>query len=131
MRVFCRGDAGVATTVKVRRRRRPYRKHLRSDILVSRMISLGIDIGGSSVKLALVDGAGQTAWQTQSEPYAQPTRQQLADSIRAAIAGRFDARGAAVGVCVPGTRGRGSHTVLQSINLPALNGLNLDELVRQ
>src|SRR5206468_2885317 len=33
--------------------------------------------------------------------------------------------------CVPGTRGRGSHTVLQSVNLPALNGLNLDELVRQ
>src|SRR5438046_4756753 len=95
------------------------------------MISLGIDIGGSSVKLALVDGAGQTAWKTQSEPYAQPTREQLADTIRAAIAGRFDPREAAVGFCVPGTRGRGSHTVLQSVNLPALNGLNLDELVRQ
>jgi predicted NBD/HSP70 family sugar kinase len=95
------------------------------------MTSLGIDIGGSSVKLALVGDAGETVWKSQSAAYAQPTRQQLAEAIRSTVAGRFAPRGAAVGVCVPGTRTRGSHVVLQSVNLPALNGLNLHELVRE
>src|SRR3954470_973688 len=94
------------------------------------MISLGIDIGGSSVKLALVRD-GQTVWKSQSETYTRPTRQQLADVIRNAIAGRFDPAGAAVGICVPGTRALGSHTVIRSVNVPALDGLNLDQLVRE
>lgn len=94
------------------------------------MTSLGIDVGGSSVKLALVDDNEQTLWQTQSESYAQPTREQLADVIRNAIAGRFQA-GGAVGICVPGTRDLVKRTVIQSVNLPALNGLQLDELVAE
>ena len=94
------------------------------------MNSLGIDIGGSSVKLALVRD-DQTLWRTQSATYARPTRAQLADVIRAAIASRFDPAGAAaVGICVPGTRGLGSHTVIRSVNIPALDGLDLDALVR-
>src|SRR5438067_2046591 len=93
------------------------------------MISLGIDIGGSSVKLALVRD-DQTLWKTQSETYARPTRQQLAEVIRNALAGRFDPSGAAVGICVPGTRALASHTVVRSVNIPALDGLDLDALVR-
>ena len=96
-------------------------------ILSARMTSLGIDVGGSSVKLAAVRD-GQTLWQTQSETYSQPTREQLADVICKAIAGRFEA-GGAVGICVPGTRDLARRTVVQSVNLPALNGLALDELV--
>ena len=93
------------------------------------MTSLGIDVGGSSVKLALVRD-GQSLWQAQSETYTQPTRQQLAAAIRAGIAGRFEA-GGAVGICVPGTRDLVKRTVIQSVNLPALNGLQLDELVAE
>src|SRR4051812_40190466 len=93
------------------------------------MSSLGIDIGGSSVKLALVRD-DQTLWKSQSETYARPTRQQLADVIRTAIARRFDPAGAAVGICVPGTRELGSHTVTRSVNIPALDGLDLNALVR-
>jgi predicted NBD/HSP70 family sugar kinase len=91
------------------------------------MDSLGIDVGGSSVKLALVRG-GETVWQTQSETYSKPTAQQLAAAIRAAVNGRFPS-GAVAGICVPGLRNAGGRTVLLSVNLPALNGLNLDELV--
>ena len=94
------------------------------------MISLGIDIGGSSVKLALVDGE-RTLWKAQSANYTQQTREQLAAVIRDAIAGRFDPRGAAAGICVPGTRALRSHTVIRSVNLPALDGLDLDQLVRE
>src|SRR5438128_1348371 len=98
-------------------------------MLATHMISLGIDVGGSSVKLALVEGE-RTIWKTQSEPYTHPTREQLAAAIRKSIAGRFDPARAAVGICVPGTRQRGSHIVDQSVNVPALDRLNLDELVR-
>ena len=92
------------------------------------MTSLGIDVGGSSVKLASIDATGQTLWQQQSDTYTQPTRQQLAAVIRKAVAGRFEG-GGTVGICVPGTRDPAKRTVIQSVNLPALNGLQLDELV--
>jgi len=102
------------------------------------MTSLGIDVGGSSVKLAQVGENGQTLWQTQSRTYAHPTRQQLAAVIRDAIAGRFGpgaggagGAGGAVGICVPGTRDLVKRTVIQSVNLPALNGLGLDDLVAE
>lgn len=92
------------------------------------MISLGIDVGGSSVKLAAVrDGAA--LWQVQSQTYSHPTREQLAAVIREAVAGRFGASDI-VGICVPGRRDAGGRTVILSVNLPALNGLNLDALVR-
>jgi predicted NBD/HSP70 family sugar kinase len=92
------------------------------------MISLGIDVGGSSVKLALVR-EDEILWQAQSNTYSQPTRQQLAGAIRKVIDGRFNPSGAAVGICVPGTRDLIQRTVIQSVNLPALNGLKLDDLV--
>ena len=92
------------------------------------MASLGIDIGGSSVKLALID-QDQVLWQAQSETYVQPTPQQLAGVMRKAIEGRFEPTGAAVGICVPGTRDLAKRIVIQSVNLPALNGLRLDDLV--
>ena len=95
------------------------------------MKSLGIDVGGSSVKLALLEDDGQPLWKTQSRGYTRPSRQELAVAIADAIAGRFDAAGAAVGICVPGQRKRGSHTVIRSVNLPALDGLELDALVRE
>jgi predicted NBD/HSP70 family sugar kinase len=94
------------------------------------MTSLGIDVGGSSVKLALVHDNGQTLWQTQTDTYAHPTREQLADVIAKAIAGRFEA-GGTVGICVPGTRDPVKRAVVQSVNLPALNGLQLDDLVTE
>ena len=94
------------------------------------MASLGIDVGGSSVKLAFVDHNRQTLWQTQTDSYTQPTRAQLAAVIRKAVAGRFEG-GSAVGICVPGTRDIIKRTVIQSVNLPALNGLQLDELVAE
>ena len=95
------------------------------------MTSLGIDVGGSSVKLAIIDDTGNTLWQTQSQSYTKPTREQLAGVIRKAIAGRFSGGGGAVGICVPGTRDVARRMVIQAVNLPALEGLRLDELVAE
>lgn len=93
------------------------------------MKSLGIDVGGSSVKLAMVQD-GKTLWQTQSEIYSRPTRQQLSDAIRKSVAGRFE-DGCAVGICVPGRRDESGRTVVLSVNIPSLNGLKLDDLVNE
>ncbi len=90
------------------------------------MVSLGIDVGGSSVKLAVVNSRS-TLWQQQSGVYSNPTREQLAAAIRDAVGGRFD--DGVVGICVPGRREPGGRTVELSVNIPALNGLRLDDLV--
>jgi predicted NBD/HSP70 family sugar kinase len=91
------------------------------------MTSLGIDVGGSSVKLAAVRD-GQTLWQTQTDGYKQPSSDELVAVIGKAIGGRFE-RGGVVGICVPGTRDLAKRIVIRSVNLPALNGLKLDDLV--
>ncbi len=91
------------------------------------MISLGIDVGGSSVKLAATDH-GQVLWTAQSEPYSRASKEQLVVSIQRAAAGKWK-NISAVGICVPGRLDRVRRMITLSVNLPSLNGLRLDELV--
>ena len=49
------------------------------------MISIGIDIGGTSVKMAAIEN-GKTLWTGQSPFYSRPTTDQLYDAILRAIA---------------------------------------------
>ena len=93
------------------------------------MVSLGIDVGGSSVKLAAINSGTSALWEQQSGNYSHPTRDQLAGAIRDAIGGRF--ADGIVGICVPGRRAPGGRTVQLSVNIPALNGMKLDDLVRE
>ena len=89
--------------------------------------SLGIDIGGTSVKLAAVRGA-EVLWTARSSAYQRPTREQLAEAIRTAGAGSAnDVQ--SVGVCVPGLLDDDRRTVRHSVNVPGLDGARLDELV--
>jgi glucokinase len=91
------------------------------------MISLGIDVGGSSVKVALL-ADGVLAWTAQSERYADPTAAQLSAAIAQAVAGR--ATGVeAVGLCVPGILDDRQTKIALSVNLPKLNGLPLADVV--
>ena len=88
---------------------------------------LGIDIGGTSVKLAAVrDGA--VLWTARGVPYARPGAGQIAAAARQALAGR-SADVEAVGVCAPGLMADDRRTVKQSVNLPGLDGVRLDDLV--
>jgi predicted NBD/HSP70 family sugar kinase len=91
------------------------------------MISLGIDVGGSSVKVAgLVDG--RVAWTGQSSRYADPSADDLAKAISEAIGGRAaDAR--AVGLCVPGLLDEAKSKIVLAVNLPRLNGIALRDIV--
>lgn len=91
------------------------------------MISLGIDVGGSSVKLA-ASANGQVLWTAHSESYSRATKEQLVDAIHCAAAGRTK-NISTVGICVPGRLDRGRRMIVLSVNLPSLNDLRLDDLV--
>jgi glucokinase len=89
---------------------------------------LGVDVGGTSVKIAAVEGA-RVAWTGQSPFYARPTTEQLINAINAAAAGRAD-RADGVGLCVPGLQDKVARKVILSVNVPGLNNVSLDELIR-
>jgi predicted NBD/HSP70 family sugar kinase len=93
------------------------------------MSSLGIDIGGTSVKLACVE-EGRVLWTARSAPYERPSREELARAIAHAAAGRTQ-EVHEIGLCVPGVMDDDGRTVRQSVNVPGLDGVRLDELVAE
>jgi glucokinase len=96
------------------------------------MDGIGIDIGGTSVKLAAVGRDGRVAWTARSSTYSGPDAEGLAAAIREAAGGRIEPGAigrAAVGLCVPGLMNDEKTVVRQSVNVPGLNGVRLDELV--
>ncbi len=93
------------------------------------MTSLGIDIGGTSVKLAAVRD-GQVLWTGQSSTYEFPSTQRLIDAIREADAGRCAHLGKVpVGLCVPGLLDKPTRTITLAVNVPGLVGIVLDDLI--
>ena len=96
------------------------------------MDAIGIDIGGGSVKVAVIDGSGNVLWTGRSRSYIRPSSEELVAAIREA-AWPGDVRGriihAAAGVCVPGLMDAGGLVVRRSVNVPGLEGLRLDELI--
>src|SRR5437868_4738221 len=94
--------------------------------------SLGIDVGGTSVKLAAFDARAQRAlWTSQSPFYARPTTEQLIGAIRAAADGRVAAGETfdVAGLCVPGLYDSGRRMITLSVNVPGLMNVVLDDLV--
>src|SRR3954447_18293656 len=91
------------------------------------MRAVGIDIGGTSVKAAgVIDG--EVVWTGASAPYARPSLNELSAASVAAIGGRacdVDR----IGLCVPGLLDGARRRITLSVNVPALNGLDLNELV--
>lgn len=90
-------------------------------------ISLGIDIGGTTVKSAALR-EGAVIWTGRSERYVRPAADQLVDAVRQACA-LLDSPPERVGLCVPGLLTEAKDSVAFSANLPALIGLPLRELV--
>ena len=91
------------------------------------MTSLGIDIGGTSVKLAMLRD-GHVEWTGQSAFYARPTTQQLVDALAEAAGGRVSTVGVA-GLCVPGRLDAAARMITLSVNVPGLMNVKLDDLV--
>jgi len=93
------------------------------------MIQLGIDIGGTSVKLAAIED-GKTLWTGQSGFYTRPDTRALVDAIRATAAGRVSEVQSA-GLCVPGLYDADRRTITAAVNVPGLVGIKLDDLIAQ
>jgi predicted NBD/HSP70 family sugar kinase len=88
---------------------------------------LGIDVGGTSIKLAAVSG-GRVLWTGKSRVYARPTADQLAEALKQAAEGR-DLSADGVGLCVPGLLDKARRMITLSVNVPGLMGLVLDDLI--
>jgi predicted NBD/HSP70 family sugar kinase len=92
------------------------------------MTSLGIDIGGTSIKAAALRD-GTLLWTRRSRAYERPDRGRLIDALREIAASEEDFRFDAVGLCVPGLLDRKTRTITHSANVPGLVGTPLDEIL--
>ena len=92
-----------------------------------RINTLGIDIGGGSIKLA-GRRDGRTVWTRRSGFYDRPTRGGLVDVLREAV-GEDGKNLTAIGLCAPGMLARAKRCVGVSVNLPSLVGESLDALL--
>jgi glucokinase len=93
------------------------------------MNALGIDIGGTSIKLALLRD-GQVEWTRKSAPFTRPATGQIVDGIRQ-TAGPGLPPLEAIGVCCPGLLDRATRSIKLSVNVPGLVDQRLDELVER
>ena len=91
------------------------------------MAYLGVDVGGTSIKVAAVD-AGRTLWTGRSAAYSRPDARGLIMALREAAGGHaVDFQG--VGLCVPGILDANLRRVTLSVNVPGLMQIDLEELV--
>ncbi len=94
---------------------------------VRAMTFVGIDIGGGSVKAALLRD-GKVVSTGQSSSYSRPDTQTIIGAIQEAIPA-FEPGIDAVGVCCPGLLDRASRTITLAVNVPGLVGISIDELL--
>jgi len=92
------------------------------------MLSLGIDIGGTSTKLAMLHD-GRVAWTGQSVFYSKPDQAGLIKAFQEAADGRVS-KANHCGICVPGLLNDDRSIVTMSVNVPGLMNVPLIELVR-
>lgn len=96
--------------------------------------ALGIDIGGTSIKAALlIDGA--EAWSGTSERYRRPPSAELRSHLTSLLGGvpLSDPlqRGLPIGLCVPGVLDEAGGCIQRSVNMPGLVGVDLSGLIAQ
>jgi len=96
------------------------------------MIALGIDIGGTSVKMAAVEN-GRTLWTGQSPFYARPKTQELIVAMGQAGSRVTELKGNELraGICVPGLLDKEKRMITLSVNVPGLMNVVLDDLVER
>lgn len=90
------------------------------------MTTLGIDIGGSSVKSAAFDDQRLLS-SAQSPPYTRPNTAQLIEAIHKSLPP--DLKPQRIGLCLPGLYDATQRKITHSVNVPGLVGPTLDELI--
>jgi len=92
------------------------------------MRALGIDIGGSSVKAAIIEPGGQ-ARTAISEPYTNPDRDGLANAIKECVSILGISNPQQVGLCLPGRMNPDRSSIELAVNLPVLNNWAFSDLL--
>ena len=91
------------------------------------MRTLGIDIGGSSVKAALLDGDA-VVWTAAGPAYNRPGTEELVAAVRQTVRWPLPPLDG-VGLCVPGLLDVAAQTVTLAVNVPGLVGIPLPQIV--
>lgn len=94
------------------------------------MAYLGLDIGGTSVKAAIVDASSAVIGSSRSDEYARPALEALIAAVSAAVPPCGESIDG-VGLCVPGLLDAGKSRVEYSANLPALQEMPLLQIVQR
>lgn len=94
--------------------------------MIPSMRSLGIDIGGTSAKVALVTEDGVVTGR--SPQYASPSAKELIQAIASTLPPGA-AQADAIGLCVPGRLDASRTRIVQSLNVPGLEGVPLAEWI--
>ncbi len=91
-------------------------------------LAIGIDIGGSSVKAALLRD-GLIASTGTSDRYEHPSASTVSAAVQQAIAQLHGPATCPIGLCLPGLLTADRKSIERSINLPALQGVPLHSLL--
>jgi predicted NBD/HSP70 family sugar kinase len=106
------------------------------------MKSLGIDIGGTSAKVALIEttrvvnsltvptSSTNVVWTAQSPFYSRPNTEALVTALKKTVEGKPLICDRA-GICVPGLLDREKRMITLSVNVPGLMNVTLDEIARR
>lgn len=97
------------------------------------MAVLGVDIGGSSIKAALLESEGAAPRTARSSRYSRPSASDLASALRDAVSqlGGDTKKASAIGLCVPGIADPATGSIQASVNMPGLVGVPLRDLLAQ
>jgi predicted NBD/HSP70 family sugar kinase len=90
---------------------------------------LGIDVGGSSVKICYIAN-GQSHF-AQSSQYVNPSRAEIVQAVQEAIhILQIDlSKDCSVGLCLPGKQSADKKMIENSINIPSLNGWVFEDAI--
>lgn len=95
-------------------------------------LALGIDIGGTSIKAAVI--GGKSEWTQRSAVYERPDREQLLRVLREAIercSPDVRSRVTVAGICTPGLVDPNTGVIQRAVNVPGLEGWSPDAVVRE
>jgi len=92
---------------------------------MTKKLAIGIDLGGTNLRAALVTVDGTIA-----KKKKEPTSERLLDSLVLLIDSLFSEDVAGIGLGVAGLIDRASGTMINSPNIPVLNGVNLIKEMR-
>lgn len=96
------------------------------------MLRIGIDIGGTSAKLGLVDMDGRVLSRVQVPTGREMTADDLVTTLSDAIFGRLEGHKAAgLGIAAPGMRREDGEGVINVTNLPHIDGYPLRERMQE